>query len=593
MAFTNRVFAALILAAIAIPCDAAVSTTYEAGMWLEGKSLQLIRASRTNMDDGTAAFLPNAIGIGGYNWAFWVRDYAYMLEGSPEAFTKQELRESCMTFIKALRGDGAGVDCVRLNGTPNYMPGGNRGENPITDGGPFTVDMAWRTHKILQDPSFLNKIIDPLVKTMQAVPRDSANGLVHIDPTKDYDRVGYGFTDTVKKTGDELFTSLLDVRASRQLAELLDATGRTAEAAVWRSSADSKAAAIRDVFWDSKVGLFNAATVKCKQPDIWGSAFAVELGVTTKEQSLAVAQYMKNHYSEIVQNGQIRHLPGGTYWESMLNGAEAHGSFQNGAFWGVATGWIVSTLKLVDSELANKTVIDLVNSYQSGGVLEWVNGSSLGAAQYVSSASLPLATFRSLYKLPGAPVLKETGGTFGEKNLAASSNGAKAFAKDLISNYPEHAVAHLNDGIYGNAKSWVAGSNSSFVGIVFSAPASFNSLAFGRDNTGEYKDRFSGLYTFQYTTVVNPDASTADSDWISFGVVYLDSLYPDATAYLRHRFEFSEITGATGLRILMDGTGIGIDELEVYSVPEPKSHCMAATAVVMMAGAYLWRRRKN
>jgi hypothetical protein len=588
----SRVLSALTIVAIALPCHAAPTTAYEAGMWLEGKSLQLIRSARTTMNDGTAAFLPNA-GTGGYNWAFWLRDYSYMLEGSPEAFTKQELRQACLTFVGALRSDGAGVDCVRLDGTPNYMPGGNRGENPITDGGPFTVDMAWRTHQILNDTSLLQQIIDPLVKTMQAVPRDPANGLVHIDPTKTYDRVPYGFTDTVKKTGDELFTSLLDVRASRQLADLLDASGRTADASTWRTAAEAKAVAIRNTFWDSTTGLFNAATVQCKQPDIWGSAFAVQLGVATSDQSLSVARYLKAHYSDIVQDGQIRHLPGGTYWQSLLPGYETQGAFQNGGFWGVATGWVVSTLKLVDPQLADQTVIDLVNSYQQRGVMEWINGSQSNIANYVTSASLPLATLRSVYKLPDGPILKETGGALGEHNLASAANGAKAFAKDVISGYVEHAIDHLNDGVYGNANSWVAGSDETFVGITFAQPTRFDSLAFGRDNTGVLTDRFSGLYTFQYTTIANPGASSADSDWISFGVVYIDSLYPDTTGYLRHRFEFPQITGATGVRIRIEGVGVGIDELEVYSVPEPSAHCLAATAICSLAGMVSWTRYRS
>jgi len=41
------------------------------------------------MNDGTAAFAPQA-GSTAYN-AFWLRDYAYMLEGCPEAFTPKEM----------------------------------------------------------------------------------------------------------------------------------------------------------------------------------------------------------------------------------------------------------------------------------------------------------------------------------------------------------------------------------------------------------------------------------------------------------------------------------------------------------------------
>ena len=211
-----RIVLELVFFSIAIPCLAAPPSAFEAGVWLQGKSLQLIRGSRAVMNDGTAAFIPQA--GAGYN-AFWLRDYAYMLEGSPEAFSDQELHDSCLTFVNALRDDGAGVDCVKFDGTPIYMPGyGTMGENPVADGGPFTVDVAWRTYQRLKDPALLQQIVDPLIETMQAVPRDPTTGLVYIDPTKDWDRCPYGFTDTARKTGDVLFTSLLDVRASHLLS---------------------------------------------------------------------------------------------------------------------------------------------------------------------------------------------------------------------------------------------------------------------------------------------------------------------------------------------------------------------------------------
>lgn len=581
MLCTRHIVLTLVLLAVVIPCLAAPPNAFEAGVWLEGKSFQLIRGSRAAMNDGTAVFLPQA--GAGYD-AFWLRDYAYMLEGSPEAFSDTDLRGACLIFVNALRSDGAGVDCVKSDGSPIYKPGyGSMGDNPVADGSQFTVDVAWRTYQRLDDRQLLEQIIEPLVKTMNAVPRDPATGLVHIDPTKAWDRCSYGFTDSVRKTGDDLFCSLLDVRASRQLADLLDAAGRTAEAATWQNAADAKTAAIRNTLWDPATGLFNAATAQCRQPDIWGSAFAVQLGIATAEQSQSIGHYFKEHYTEIVQNGQIRQLPGGMNWQAASCAA---GGYQNGGFWGAATGWIVETLKAVDPQLADQTVIDMVNSYQRDGVREWVNGAQAGVANYVASASLPLATLRRLYKLPDAPSLKEIGGSLLPGNLAAASRGATAFAKDVVDGYSEHAIDHLNDGVYGNANSWVAGSDSSFVGISFAGPTTFNSLAIGRDNTGIFTDRFTGIYTFQYTTAPNPDASTSDTDWISFGAVCLDSLYPDAEGYRRHRFEFAPIKDATGLRILVDGAGIAIDEVEVYSLPEPSGYGLLLTVAVPV---WVWR----
>ena len=75
---------------------AQVTSLSEATYWLEAKSQQLVRQSRSHDDNGTSAFIPQA--GGGYQ-AFWLRDYAYMLEGCPEAFTTQEMKDSLLTFV--------------------------------------------------------------------------------------------------------------------------------------------------------------------------------------------------------------------------------------------------------------------------------------------------------------------------------------------------------------------------------------------------------------------------------------------------------------------------------------------------------------
>ena len=127
-----------------------------------------------------------------------------MLEGCLEAFSDQEPPRCFLLFVNSARADGAGVDCVKFDGTPIYKPGyGSMGENPVADGGPFTVDVAWHTNRRLQDKQLVVQIVDRLVKAMAAVPVDPQTGMVYIKP-EGYDRCPYGFTDTVRKQGDEL-----------------------------------------------------------------------------------------------------------------------------------------------------------------------------------------------------------------------------------------------------------------------------------------------------------------------------------------------------------------------------------------------------
>ena len=384
---TSRIIIVLIASAwceIATAAEQTPASVQDAVVWLQAKSKAMIRASRRTMKDGAAAFPPQ---VADFYDAFWLRDYEYMLEGCIEAFSDKELTDACMVFIKAQREDGACVDCVRYDGTPKYQPGyGTIGDNPVADGSQFLVSVAWQTHRKTQNRAFIGQIIERLIKAMNAVPRNPTNGLVHIKPGG-FDRAPYGFTDAVRKQGDELFSSLLFIQASRQLAELLDVVNRSDDAKHWRAEADQLAEGVRNVFWDGSIGLFRAATVQCKEPDIWGSAFAVYLDVATKQQAIAIASYFQQHHAEIVYRGQIRHLPGGIYWEVC---GRPKDDYQNGAFWATPTGWFVYTLDLVDPALADRTVIEMVCEFQQNGIMEWVLNSKKGAPEYMSSVALPI-----------------------------------------------------------------------------------------------------------------------------------------------------------------------------------------------------------
>ncbi len=363
----------------------------EAVAWLEVKSFEMIRACRRTMANGVAAFPPQ-VGTG-YE-AFWLRDYAYMLEGKIEAFTWQELQEACDVFLEAQRSDGAMVDAVKFDGTPVYMPGmGTLGLHPVADGSQFAVSVAWHTCLRTRDTARARAALPKLIRAMDAVPRNPATGLVHIRPGDPQDRCPYGFTDTVRKQGDELFCSLLLVEADRRLAGLLRFVNRNDEARARESDADRVADAINRVFWDEQVGLYRAATVRCREHDIWGSAFAVRLDVADVTRSRRIAAYFKEHYHEIVKRGQVRHLPGGVYWEQ----AGERDRYQNGAYWAVPVGWFVYALDLADAGMADQTVIDLVRDFmEQEDVNECINDGYRNVSRYVASAALPLEGIRAM-----------------------------------------------------------------------------------------------------------------------------------------------------------------------------------------------------
>jgi len=171
----------------------------DAVKWLEGESHRLILASRRTMKDGAAAFPPQ-VGIG-YE-AFWLRDFAYTLEGSVDSYSDKELLDASRLFIRSLRADGAGVDCVGFDGRLIYQPGGgSMGANPVADGSQFTVAVAWHAYRKTHDLQFLKESIDALVKAMNAVPRNPETKLVHIKPGGVYWETCRAARDTYQNGG--------------------------------------------------------------------------------------------------------------------------------------------------------------------------------------------------------------------------------------------------------------------------------------------------------------------------------------------------------------------------------------------------------
>jgi hypothetical protein len=368
-----------------------VQDVNQAYQWLDGKARAMIRASARPAKGGVSVFPPQV--HCGYE-AFWLRDYSYMLEGCADAFSDKELREAYRFLLNGQRSDGTMVDCITFDGTPIYMPGyGTMGENPVADGSQFMVNVAYKTCVTLNDKALLSSTIGRLESGMQVVPTNPETGLVFIDPAKEHDRCPYGFADTVREQGDTLFASLLYIQASQRLSELYQILEKKQEADKWAIHARQAIRSVRTTLWDSSTGLFRAATVKCREHDIWGSAFAVFMDIADEEQTSAIARYFVAHYSAIVKRGQLRHLPGGIYWEQSV----ARDTYQNGAYWATPIGWFVYALDTQSPELADKTVVDMVNDFiKTGDVNECINDGYANVPEYINSASLPLNGIRRM-----------------------------------------------------------------------------------------------------------------------------------------------------------------------------------------------------
>lgn len=372
--------------------------------WLRRQSAENVKAGRFVLDEGVAAYPPQA--KKGYR-AFFLRDYAYILEGCADVIPEGELLAAAKLFVGGITDKGDGIDCIFTDGRRNYKPGGGTvGDNAVIDGVPFTVDVVYLSWRQTKDKAYLQPaILDRLVFAMEhGLPRNPETGLAYIRPKPppvkvkmSFDRAPYGFTDVVRKEGDVLFASLLDVEAARRLAELLDAAGRSAEAGKWRSHAAAVGGSVNRVLWDEEVGLYRAATVTCREHDIWGSAFAVYLGVSDDVRTMRISNVLKANYDGIVQNGQVRHLLPGVYWQLVDCKKDR---YQNGGYWGTPSGWVMFALAKTDEALAKRMARDLIRFYRDHDIPEWsFNGKGeghLALKGYLSSSTLPLAAMRRL-----------------------------------------------------------------------------------------------------------------------------------------------------------------------------------------------------
>ncbi|MCL5096334.1 MAG: hypothetical protein M1608_02115, partial [Candidatus Omnitrophica bacterium] len=163
-------------------------------------------------------------------------------------------------------------------------------------------------------------------------------------------------------------------------------------------------------------------------------------------------------------------------------------------------------------------------------------------------------------------------------NDALASKGGTAFGSSELADYG-HIIAKVVNGLYGNEQSWIPGpglpstDTDPFIGVNLGKTIMIHSIAWGRDNRGQYTDRSdSRTYTLQVTTVLNPGLDTYETGdpttgWVTIGTVqYALSSPPDFVASYRHRFDVAQggnAIAATGLRIKVSMNDSCIDEIEV------------------------------
>jgi hypothetical protein len=316
--------------------------------------------------------------------AFWVRDFSMSMESV--FITAEELRDHLLLVCKAQNGpaelklvNGLHVpawaipDHINYDGRPTYYPGtyasgqdqgaGACGRVPPIDDHYEFVHIAYTCWKVTRDTGIFEvevngaTVFERLEKAFACPTSDPATGLAQ---TTEADRaVGFGFCDGEIHTGKLLFASLLRYRAAGELAELAKALGHRERVAGYHQIQTTIRANVVPTFGDlrRRGGWLRASTGLSSQPDVWGTLFALHLGVLDRAEAAAARKMVADavRRGTITLEGGVRQVPTDldfsqtTAWERSMC---ALNTYQNGGYWHTASGWLIEALWEPDRPLA-------------------------------------------------------------------------------------------------------------------------------------------------------------------------------------------------------------------------------------------------
>ena len=368
---------------------------------------------------------------------FWVRDFAQSLECGLIPYdelehallltSRTQSKKDWETPSGSFVPEGSIADHIGFDGIPIYFPGGASyqeqgqpfGYFPSFDDHYFFIEMAWYAIKIYNQHVLLKKPVDGLSlltrleKAFNIPPTNPNTELVYCELDKR--GVSFGFTDIVIHSGDLLFCSILRYRAALRMGDLLELIQDTERAGYYRTIAIKIATNIFDKF-THKSGLLHASTGKSNQLDVWGSAFAVYVGISNQKQTQEIGQALIKALDAgtITWKGNVRHVPTDddfsdeSAWEETVgSGTFPKNMYQNGAYWNTPTGWVCYAIAQVNPDIGKNLATEYVDQLQSddfrmgekfGAPYECIHpsGDHKQNPVYLTSVTCPLAAFQRL-----------------------------------------------------------------------------------------------------------------------------------------------------------------------------------------------------
>lgn len=99
------------------------------------------------------------------------------------------------------------------------------------------------------------------------------------------------------------------------------------------------------------------------------------------------------------------------------------------------------------------------------------------------------------------------------RNVALARSGTKTTASGSFFGADIHKLEHINDGRYGNSRSWISNEvGRGWVQIEFTEPATIDRIVWARDREGKFKDRLATRYRIEVAVTPGEWIAVASSD---------------------------------------------------------------------------------
>ena len=161
------------------------------------------------------------------------------------------------------------------------------------------------------------------------------------------------------------------------------------------------------------------------------------------------------------------------------------------------------------------------------------------------------------------------------QDLTFQGNGSArpAVAKDTIPGYSTiHRASYVNDGLYGAGSSWVSNSAYSWIKIDLGKATTINTITFGRDRLGNFKDRNPGQFVIAVALSDNIYADgNSNNDFLEYTKVYdSQKVGFDGVVAGSETIQANFVpTEARFVKITFEKAGTAIDEVEAFMVQPP------------------------